>query len=113
MAYNFAGNSASIGTTEFFLASNASIKSNQTDKVLVSAWVDCASMVAGDQYRIKLYEIVNGETQRSTELGIVTGAQAFPWVSPMLFLGEGWEFSVTKLAGTTQKIAWSLRKAGS
>ena len=112
MALSLTDNSATIGVTEFYLASNSTTKTDQTDDALLSVWIDFGAMLAGDQYRVKLYEkATSAGTQRSFEIGIVTGAQAFPWVSPMLFVGHAWEISVTKLTGTDRAINWSLRKA--
>ena len=103
---------ATISTTEYYLASASTVKTDQVDDCLLSVWIDFGAMLAGDQYRVKLYEKATAAgTQRSFEIGIVTGAQTFPWVSPALFVGHAWEVSVTKLAGTDRSINWSLRKA--
>jgi hypothetical protein len=113
MALNYVDDSATIGTTEYFLASDSTTKTDQTDDCMLQAWIDFANMAAGDQYRVRIYEKVNGAgaTQRQIMEAILTGAQAGPWVSPALMVGHGWEVSVTKLTGTDRSIGWSLRKA--
>lgn len=105
-----ANGSATIGTTEYFLASNSTTKTNQTEDCELQPWIDFGAMVAGDQYSVKLYEAVNGGTQRSYVIAVLTGTQAFPWVGPTLKLGDSWEISVKKIAGTDRSIGWSLRK---
>ncbi len=109
MAFSFTDNSATIGTTEFFLASNSTTKTSQTDDCLLTVTLDFVNMVAGDQYQIKIYEKIN-TNERTFVLAIVTGAQANPWVSPTLQMGNGWEVGITKLAGTDRSIGWTLRK---
>lgn len=112
MALTTVDNSATISTTEYFLASASTTKTDQTEDCLLQVWLDFGDMAAGDQYRVRLYEKVNGSgaTQRTIELGIVTGAQAEPFITPAFFLAHGWEIGVTKLAGTDRSIGWSLRK---
>jgi hypothetical protein len=105
--------SASIGTTEYFLASDSTTKTDQTDDCLLQTWIDFGAMAEGDQYRVRIYEKVNGSgaTQRQVIPEVIlTGAQAGPLVLPTLFVAHGWEVSVTKLAGTDRTIGWSLRK---
>ena len=113
MALTYVNDSATIGTTEYFLASDSTAKTDQTDDSILQAWIDFGAMASGDQYRVRVYEKVNGAgaTQRVIIESILTGAQSSPFVSPALMVGEGWEVSVTKLAGTDRSIGWSLRKA--
>lgn len=103
---------ASISTTEYYLASASTVKTDQVDDCLLSVWINVESIAAADVFRIKLYEKVSdAAAQQSMEMGILSGAQVFPWVSPMLFVGHAWEVSVTKISGTDRTVRWSLRKA--
>lgn len=108
----FSDNSATIGTTEFFLASNSTTQTAQTTDCLLQTWIDFGAMTATEQYRVRLYEKVNGSgaTQRRVFESILTGTQAGPFVHPLFLVGEGWDVGVTKLAGTDRSILWSLRK---
>jgi len=111
MAFDFTEQgSASIGTTEYWLASQSTSKTDQTDDCMMQVWIDFANMANGDQYQIRLVEKINAGTQRDIFYAIVTGTQASPWVSPAFVVGDGWEVGVKKLAGTDRTIAWSLRK---
>src|SRR3972149_9569720 len=100
MALSLTGNTATIGTTEFWLASNSTGKTDQTDDAILQVWVDLGAMLAGDQYKIRMVELINAGTQRTLFEAIVTGAQANPWIMPAMIVGEGWEVGVVKLLGT-------------
>jgi hypothetical protein len=69
-------------------------------------------MAAGDQYRVRLYEKADsGGTQRLVEEWILTGAQSKPMlVIPSVVLGEGWDVTVLRLAGSDRSIRWSIRR---
>jgi hypothetical protein len=110
MAISLVNGSASISTTEYWLASASTAKTDQTDDCMLTAWVDFANMLAGDQYKVRLVEKINAGTQWTVFEAIVTGAQASPWVMPAFIVGDGWEIGVIKLAGTDRTVAWSLRK---
>jgi len=105
-------NSGTITTTEHFLASNSTTKTDQTDDGVYQCFLELSNLVAGDEYRIRVYErISSGGTARVVMEWVVAGAQSEPnWVTPSLILLHGWEFSLQKLAGTDRSIAWSIRK---
>lgn len=110
MALTLVNDSATIGSTEYFLASDSTTKTSQTDDCILQIWIDVGAMASGDQYTIKIYEKINA-TERTVLSAVLTGAQSSPWVSPSLLVGDGWEVSVQKNAGTDRSIGWSLRKA--
>lgn len=111
MAITYTNNSASISTTEYSIAVPGTPAAQTTDGVF-QFWIDFSAMTATEQYRIRLYEKYDsGGTQRLVEEWILTGAQSKPMmVIPSMILGEGWDVTVTKLAGTDRTIAWSIRK---
>lgn len=104
--------SATIGTTEHFLASNSTTKTDQTTDGCYQLFVDLINLANGDEYRIRIYErISSGGTTRIAEEWTVAHAQSAPmWASPALIFLHGWEFSLTKLAGTDRSISWSIRQ---
>lgn len=110
MAITLTNDSATIGTTEYFLASDSTTATYQTTDCVLQAWVDLANMAAGDQYTVKLYEKINGSSARLIDSWVFTGSQSKPgFPIPTVIVGEGWEVSVTKNAGTDRSIGWSLR----
>lgn|SRR5574341_634744 len=112
MALTLTNNSATIGATEYWLASNSTSKTDQTDDALLQVWIDFGAMLAGDVYEWRFVEKVNAGTQR-TVMGPnrVVGVQDSPVVITGMFVGEGWEIGVKKISGTDRSIAWSIRKA--
>jgi len=102
--------SATISTTEYWLASNSTTKTDQTDDVFLQGWIDFGNMAAGDVYEWRLVEKVNAGTQRTVITGRVAGVQSSPVILTGFILAEGWEIGVKKISGTDRVIAWSLRK---
>jgi hypothetical protein len=113
MALTFTNDSASISTTEYSLPNDSTTLTPQTTDGVYQFFIDFANMVAGDQYVVQLKEKYDSTgTQRLIEEWIFTGAQSKPmFVSPSLILGEGWDITVKRLAGSDRTIAWSIRKA--
>jgi hypothetical protein len=103
-------NSATVGTTEFWLAANSTTPAAQTEDTLAQAWIDFGAMTAGDVFEWRLMEAVNGGTQRTVHTGRVVGVQGSPVIITGFFLAEGWDVGVKKISGTDRSIAWSLRK---
>ena len=102
---------ASIGSSEYFLASDSTSASYQTVDCVVQALIDLSNLAAGDQYEIKVYEKADGTNARIMYQATVTGAQSPPiFATPAFVVGTGWEVSVKKLAGTDRSIGWSLNK---
>lgn len=113
MALGITGNSATIGTTEYSIpaATTSGVPTSQTDDCVLQCWIDLGAMAAGDSFQVKVYEKVNGGTQRTVYVATLVGAQTdAAFVLPSLFLGEGWDVTLKKIAGTDRSIGWSLRK---
>lgn len=112
MAITYTNDSASISTTEYSLPGDAAGPTSQTTDGVFQVFIDFANMIAGDQYLVRLYEKYDAAgTQRLVEEWILTGAQSKPMmVMPSFVLGEGWDVTVTRLAGTDRTIYWSIRK---
>jgi len=105
-------NSATITTTERFLASNSTTKTDQTTDGAYQLWLDFNALGDGDEYRVRVYErISSGGTTRAAMEWTVAHAQSEPmFVTPTLILMHGWEYSLTKLAGADCAIPWSIRQ---
>lgn len=112
MAITYTNDSASISTTEYFLASDSTSATYQTTDGIYQLFLDLSNLAAGDSYRFRLYEKYDsGGTTRLVEEWIFTGAQSKPGIFlPAFTLGEGWEFSGLRLAGSDRTIYWSIRK---
>ena len=114
MAFTFTNNSATIDTSEFSLPGNTSsgVPTSQTTDGIYQFFIDFGAMTVTESYRVRLYEKCDsGGTQRKVAEWVLTGAQADPmFVTPSFMLGEGWDCTVLKLAGTARSIPWSIRK---
>lgn len=114
MGITYTNDSASISTSEYSLPGDTTtgVPTSQTTDGVFQFFVDLGAMAAGNQYRFRLYEKTDSAgTQRLVEEWIFTGAQSKPmFVSPTFVLGEGWDFTGLKLAGTDRSIPWSIRK---
>jgi hypothetical protein len=112
MAITYTNDYATISTTEYSFPADASGPTSQTTDGIFQFFVDFNALALGDQFRLRLYEKYDSSgTQRLVEEWIFTGPQGKPgWFSPSFILGEGWDFTCIKLAGTDRSIPWSIRK---
>lgn len=114
MAITFTNDNATISTSEYSLPADTTsgVPTSQTDDGIYQFFIDFGAMAAGDQYQVRLYEKTDsGGTQRLVEEWILTGAQSKPmFVMPSFVLGEGWDVTVLRLAGSDRSIRWSIRK---
>lgn len=111
MAITFANDSATIGTTEYFLASDSTTPTYQTTVCIVQLFLDLSALTSSEEYQLNFYEKVNGGTARLVERWAIQGSQLRPhFATPSTVVGEGWEFGVKKIAGTDRAIPWSIRR---
>jgi hypothetical protein len=105
-------NSATIGTAERFLASNSTTATYQTDDGVYQLFIDFNNVAAGDIFQVRVYEkVTSGGAADVVYIDNVTGPLDSPhYASPSLIFLHGWEFSLTKIAGTDRVIPWSIRK---
>lgn len=112
MPLSFTNDSASIGTTEYFLASDSTTATYQTDDCALQVWLDLTNLAAGDVYQVSIYEKINGSSALVVDRWFVSAnTEGDAWVMPTLLVGEGWEVGVKKISGTNRTIGWSLRKS--
>lgn len=104
-------NNGTIGTTEFYLASNSTTKTDQTTDGIFQLFLDLNAVTTADTFQVRIYERVSsGGTARCVEEWVVTGNSNTPhWATPALVLMHGWEFSLKKISGTDRNIVWSIR----
>ncbi len=112
MPFTFTSGTATVGVTEFSLARNANYSSGTpvTTQGMVYAFADLSAMVAGDVYRLRIYERCNGGTQAPIFEAVATGAQSQLYAFPVQLLGDGWDVTATKVAGTDRSLRFSVRQ---
>lgn len=103
---------ATIGTSEWSLSTNTAGPDADTSAGIYQAFLDLSALAAYDMYQIKCYEKVRtGDTQRVVFSAYFEGAQVSPIAAtPTLILGVGWDFTITKVAGTDRAINWRISK---
>ena len=108
-------NSASISTTEYSLPNNTNYNSSnvKTDTGSIQLWLDLNTLIAGDQFELKIYEkVVSGGTVRLVDTWVLDGPQAKPHqVFMWLGVEHGWDYTLKRIAGADRTIAWSIRRA--
>lgn len=110
MAITITKDSATISTTEYFLASDGTSATYQTTVCDLEVFLDLSAMQAADTYVLKLYEKVNAGTARVYSTTTYNNVQSPAHVRiDAGLVGEGWEVSLTRTAGVDRSIAWSLR----
>lgn len=115
MAITFTNDFATVSTSEYSFPADTttSVPVAQTTQGIFQFFVDLAAMTVTEQYRFRLYEKydTSAGTIRLIEEWIFTGAQSKPlFVTPSFILGQGWDFTGLKVAGTDRSIPWSIRK---
>lgn len=101
--------SATISTTEYYLFSDSVTAVPQTTAARVTGWINFAAMTAAETYDINFYEKVNGGSMlKAFMTSRLIGVQAELFFLPEFPGKEGYEVSVTKIAGTDRSIGWGL-----
>ena len=111
MAITWTGDSATISTAEYSLPADttAGVPTSQTDDHFDQCFIYFVSTAAADIFEVKVYEKVL-TTQRVVMSFRVRGPTSTVYVIPGMLLGEGWDVTVKKIAGTDRVVEWSLRK---
>lgn len=99
---------ATIGTTEYSLPNDGTTLTPQTDDCLLSCYVDWTNVAAGDVYRLRIYENIDGTNQRKVRDYFVDAP--LPDQYDFGVVGTGWDITVTKVSGTDRSIAWRIDK---
>lgn len=104
-----AGSQTCTVTTEHTL--NAS--DPETTQCILSIWLDCSAMAAGDRLEVRLYEKVQNSsgTIRIAKKWLLSDAQTEPNFERGGFhVKHGWRVTIKQTDGTGRAIPWSLRK---
>lgn len=110
MAFTFTENSVSVGSSAISLTNGNTTIATNTGNELVSAWVEIDSMAAGDEFEVRLLE-----KTRSAGSQVQRQAWRMPFgqnklETPLFILGNGWDFTIIKIAGTDRTCQTSLRR---
>ena len=91
-----------VGTTAISVISGTTSASSDTTDGVYQLWVDDnTNMTKTEEYEIRILEKVhNGGTQKTVFRDTIKGVQSEVFVTPPLMLGNGFDFTIKKLAGT-------------
>jgi hypothetical protein len=105
-------NTATISTTEYFLAANSTTKALKTDDGVYQLWLELNALARGDKFLLRAYEkVLSTSTDRIFQSWTFANAQTDPvFPTPSFILLHGWDFSLVRLLGADRSISWSLRK---
>jgi hypothetical protein len=84
-----------------------------TDDGVYQLWVDDGGLMAkGDEFKIKLYEKVEGTggTKKVFFQQTLSDVQSEIFVTPTFILINGWDMTITKIAGADRAFDASIRK---
>jgi len=102
-----------VGTTELSVVSGTTSLQTITDDGVYQLWVDDGgNMTKTEEYRIRIYEKVEGTggTKKVVFNATLRGVQSEIFCSPMLILINGWDMTLQKIAGTDRAFDASIRK---
>jgi hypothetical protein len=101
-----------VGATELSIVSGTTTLQTITDDGVYQLWVDAGNMAKGDEYRIRIYEKVEGTggTKKVVFVATLADVQSEIFVTPTLILINGWDMTLQKIAGSDRAFDASIRK---
>jgi hypothetical protein len=101
-----------VGSAELSIVSGTTTLQTITDDGVYQLWVDAGTMQKADEFQIKLYEKVEGTggTKKVFATWSLLGVQTEIFVTPTFILINGWDMTITKIAGTDRAFDASIRK---
>lgn len=101
-----------VGATELSIVSGTTTLQTVTDDGVYQLWVDAGNMAKGDEFKIRIYEKVEGTggTKKVVFVATLSDAQSELFVTPTLILINGWDMTLQKIAGTDRAFDASIRK---
>lgn len=101
-----------VGASELSIVSGTTSLQTITDDGVYQLWVDAGTMAKGDEFRIRIYEKVEGTggTKKVVFVATLADVQSEIFVAPQLILINGWDMTLQKIAGTDRAFDASIRK---
>lgn len=104
---------ATISTTEFSILNNGTTLQTNTTKGVRWVFVDgIANMVKADEFEFRVMEAVKSAGTKRQLIGQrIQDVQSEVLVTPALWLGNGWDATLKRIAGADRAMDASIRKA--
>lgn len=103
-----------VGASELSIVSGSTSLQTITDDGVYQLWVDPGNMAKADEFLIRCYEKVEGTggTKKQFFYASLMGVQSENFTAPTWILINGWDMTITKIAGTDRAFDASIRKVG-
>ena len=104
-----------VGATELSIVSGTTTLQSVAVAGAYQLFIDAGTMAKGDEYRVRIYEIVEatgGTKKVLAQWSLPIGVQTELFVTPTFMLMYGWDMTIQKIAGTDRAFDASIRKAG-
>jgi hypothetical protein len=101
-----------VGSSEISVVSGTTSLQTITTDGVYQLWIDAGNMAKGDEFRIRLYEIVEGTggTKKVFFEASLLGVQSQIFCTPTFVLINGWDMTIQKLAGSDRAFDASIRR---
>ena len=100
-----------VGATELSIVSGTTTLQSIAVAGVYQLVIDAANMAKGDEFVVRLYEKAKAAgTKRVFSQWSLQGVQSELFVTPTFVLLNGWDMTITKLAGTDRAFDASIRK---
>lgn len=101
-----------VGSSELSIVSGTTTLQTITDDGVYQLWIDAGTMAKGDEFKVRLYEKVEGTggTKKVFFQATLSDAQSEIFVTPTFILVNGWDMTIQKIAGTDRAFDASIRK---
>jgi hypothetical protein len=101
-----------VGASELSIVSGTTALQTITDDGVYQLWIDGGNMAKGDEFRVRLYEKVEGTggTKKVFSQWTIAGVQAEVFVTPTFVLINGWDMTIQKIVGVDRAFDASIRK---
>jgi len=101
-----------VGASELSIVSGTTSLQTITDDGVYQLWVDAGTMAKGDEFKVRLYEKVEGTggTKKVFASWTISDIQSEIFVTPTFILINGWDMTIQKIAGTDRAFDASIRK---
>lgn len=102
---------ASVSTTELSVTGGTSTIQTNTTNGSFCIFLDLDALAAGDEFEVRCLEkVISSGTQREVWKASLTTSSEPIYVSPMIPLAHGWDFTLKKISGTDRTIVASIRQ---
>ena len=112
MAITASNGTQNVDATEWSLPADAAYSgaSPQTTDGIFQLFVDLRNLVAGDEFRLRIYSKVNANTAKPILDVSLIGAHTEHYVCPAFLFTEDWDMSLQRISASSRVIDWTINR---